>query len=98
MVIKNAEFYADSKSVEKMARNHTGKVINDKTFISFWLYGFPRAFFISKETPTAGWRYEKERHSAGLDVSKLHLVQGRVPPLHPPPLTPHASMHPPQAR
>ncbi len=48
------------------------------------LYGFPQAFLISKETPAAGWRYEKERHSAELGVSKLHLVQGRVPPSSPP--------------
>ncbi len=53
------------------------------------VYGFPQAFFVSKETPTAEWRYEKERHSAGLEVSKLHLVQGRIFPLPPsPPSTP----------
>jgi hypothetical protein len=32
MVIKNAEFYADAESVEKIARNHTEKVINEKYF------------------------------------------------------------------
>jgi hypothetical protein len=32
MVIENPEFYADSQSVEKMARNHTGKVIKEKDF------------------------------------------------------------------
>ncbi len=44
MVIKNPEFYADFQSVEKMARNHTGKVINDKTFIRFWPISFLNKF------------------------------------------------------
>ncbi len=47
------------------------------------LYGFPQAFYVSKEASTAERRYEKERHSERLNVGKLHLVHGRICPLPP---------------
>jgi hypothetical protein len=55
-------------------------------FFFMHLYGFPQAFFVSKEAPTAEWRYEKERHSVRLNVGKLHLVQGWIFPPSPLPL------------
>jgi hypothetical protein len=57
----------------------------DRSKRSKSVYGFPQAFLVSKEASTAGWRYEKERHSVRLDVGKLHLVQGRICPLPLPP-------------
>ncbi len=79
---KSISLNASEKRILQLQFNcNSTEMIRDRTRS---LYGFPQAFFKSKETPAAGWRYKKEKHSAGLDVSKLHLVQGRPSPLHPP--------------
>ncbi len=44
------------------------------------LYGFPQAFFISKEASTAEWRWEKEGRERGLHICGVQTIARPPPP------------------